>query len=349
MAIYSTNQVRHLYVAKSLATAKVTPASPAATIRPVADDAKTHLYFEVKGATDLMRSDLIPIENIMYAKATKASDLSRDLMGTTVTLDKDINDGEPIPGQDYLLNINIRQYIGMSDRNQTVKFGAVRAFKGMTASKFYLQMAKSLALNFSREVYPLLKFYVATSPTSIVEVTPSTDINKMTGTYTGIVIREVEQDWVLGIKPQEPVYYTVYPAPVKVYGEDREEWASIVNAPYGKLNNGKEIADLEYFCMGDRGDYYRNIGWPNTINTKYLVDSAVPHDVIDLHYFYVGNNEGPQKSEKDITIVVPNASGNSSLTNQIIAAINAASGLQIATLSNAATTSVDAPECEETI
>lgn len=348
MAIYSTNQVRHLYVAKSLANAKVTQESPAATIRPVADDAKTHLYFEVKGATDLMRSDLIPIENIMYAKATKASDLCRNLMGTTVTLDPNINDGEPIPGQDYILNINIRQYIGMSDRNQTVKYGAVRAFKGMTKSKFYAQMAKSLALNFSRELAPMLKFYVATSPASLIEVTPSTDVNKLTGNYTGIVIREVPQEWELGIKSQEPVYYEVYSTTVKVYGEDTI-WANVVNAPYGKLENGKEIADLEYFCMGDRGDYYRNIGWPNVINTKYLVDPEVPYDVIDLHYYYVGNNENPQKSEKDITIVVPNATGNSALTNQIIAAINAASGLQIATLSNATTTSIADPECEETI
>mgnify|MGYP001122123081 CR=1 FL=1 len=92
MAIYSVNQVRHLYVANKLATEKVTPEDKAATIRPVSDEAKSHLYFEVKGATGLMRSDLIPIENIMYAKATKASDLGRDLYGTLVSLDPDVND-----------------------------------------------------------------------------------------------------------------------------------------------------------------------------------------------------------------------------------------------------------------
>lgn len=332
--IFSVNQVRHLYVAKKLATAKVTESDTAATIRPVADNAKSHLYFEYKGATDLMRSDLIPIENIMYAKATKASAMKKKATETTVVLDPSINEGKPIAGQDYILNILIRQYIGMSDRNQTVKFGAVKAYKGMEASEFYLKLAKSLALNFSREIAPLLKFYVTTS-TASTEVTASTDISKLTGTYTGIKITEAEQEWILGIKPQEPVYYQVSSATIKVDG-DELMWAKVTQTEVDGADNGKEIADLEYFCMGDRGDVYRNIGWPNTIPTKYLVDPSVPYDTIDIHYFYVGNNENPQKSEKDITIVVPNSNGNSTLTDSIIGAINTATGLTIAKLGTGA-------------
>lgn len=330
MAIYSVNQVRHLYVANELATDKVTEASKAATIRPVADEAKSHLYFEVKGATDLMRSDLIPITNIMCAKATSSENLKKKAKEVVVELDSDVNEGEPIAGQDYILNINIRQYIGMSDRNQTVKYGAVRAFRGMKASKFYVQMAKSLALNFSREVYPLLKFYV-TSGTSDTEVTAATDISTLTDTYTGIKITEAEQEWVLGVKAQEPVYYDVSSTTVNIDGEE-VTWSSITESMVEGAHNGKDIADLEYFCMGDRGDVYRNIGWPHVINTKYLVDPDTPYDTIDIHYFYEGNNENPQKSEKDITIVVPNSDGASTLTNQIIEAINEATGLEIKTL-----------------
>lgn len=328
--IFSVNQVRHLYVAKKLATAKVTESDTAATIRPVADKAKSHLYFEVKGATDLMRSDLIPIENIMCARATKASDMMKKATKTTVVLNPSVNEGKPLAGQDYILNINIRQYIGMSDRNQTVKYGAVRAYKGMEASEFYLKMAKSLALNFSREAAPLLKFYVTTASAD-TEVTASTDISKLTGTYTGIKITEVEQEWILGVKAQEPVYYQVSSATIKVDG-DELMWATVTQTVVDGAHNGKEIADLEYFCMGDRGDVYRNIGWPQVMNTKYLVDPSVPYDTIDIHYYYVGNNENPQKSEKDITIVVPNEDGASTLTNQIIGAINAATGLEIETL-----------------
>lgn len=327
MAIYSVNQVRHLYVAKSLSSTKVTESSTAGAIRPVADTAKSHLYFEYKGATDLMRSDIIPIDNIICAKATKASDMKKKATQTTITLNSSINEGKPIAGADYILNIIIRQYIGISDRNQAIKYGAVRTYKGMSASEFYLKMAKSLALNFSREASQLLKFYVTTS-TASTEITPTTNISSLTGTYTGIKITEAEQEWVLGVKPLEPVYYQVTSSPVTIDG-DQVLWATITQSSVDGSHNGKEIADLEYFCMGDRGDVYRNAGWPNVINTTYLVDPDTPYDTIDIHYFYQGDNENPQRSEKDITIVVPNSNGNSTLTDSIIGAINTASGLSI--------------------
>lgn len=323
MAIYSVNQVRHLYVANELATAKVTPTSSAGTIRPVADTKKNHLYFEYKGATDLMRSDLIPIDNIMYAKVTKADDLKKKATETTVVLDPDINNGNPIAGQDYFLNINIRQYIGMSDRNQTVKYGSVKAFKGMTASKFYVQMAKSLALNFSKEVEPLLKFYVTTY-SAATEVTASTDITRLTDNYIGIKITEAEQEWILGVKAQEPVYYNAFATSINVDGEELV-WGKVTQTSVDGAHNGKDIADLEYFCMGDRGDVYRNIGWPQVMNTKYLVDASRAYDVLDIHYYYVGNNENPQKSEKDITIVAPQGGR----MNDLVKAVNAATGLSI--------------------
>ena len=57
--------------------------------------------------------------------------------------------------------------------------------------------------------------------------------------------------------------------------------------------------------MGERGDIYRNVGWPNSIPTKYVLDGndANGYDVLDIHYYYEGGGENPQKSEKDITIV----------------------------------------------
>jgi len=71
------------------------------------------------------------------------------------------------------------------------------------------------------------------------------------------------------------------------------------------IRNGKQIADLEYFLMGERGDMYRHLGWPNYVPTKYLVDPTAAYDVIDIHYAYVGANHSVQKSEKTLTIVCP--------------------------------------------
>ena len=68
MATFSTNQVRHLYVAKELKSPHVLAADAAGSIAVKSDTAKNHLYFEYKGADNLMRSDLIDTKNILYAR-----------------------------------------------------------------------------------------------------------------------------------------------------------------------------------------------------------------------------------------------------------------------------------------
>ena len=324
--VFSTNQVRQLYVATELkeGTAHVLATDDAGAIALKTDTAKSHMYFEHKGAGGLTRSDLIDIDKVLYAKATAASALAKKLKKVTVTLDSTVNAGKPIAGQDYILRIVFRQYLGMSDEDQYQKYGMVHAYAGMTASEFYKTLAISLAKNFSREIVPLLKFKIGAT-----EVTPRTKLEDITGDATELVIEEVEQPWTLGTQEQVPVYFEVYPTTV-TFNADERIWGK---AEKGETNttvkDGHLIADLEYFCMGERADQYRNIGWPNSIPTKYLVDPTKEYHVLDLHYAYVGSNECVQKSEKDITIV----STNKSVINGLIDAINTATGLTIASLS----------------
>nr|DAG90851.1 MAG TPA: Structural protein [Crassvirales sp.] len=336
MATFSTNQVRQLYVAKALKTPRVLAADTAGSIAVKNDTAKNHLYFEYKGADNLMRSDLIDIKNILYAKATDADDMAHELKAVTVTLDSEVS-AAPVAGQDYILRIAFKQYVGMSDEDQYFKYGMVHAYAGMTASDFYKKLALSLAKNFSREIVPLVKFILTDSSDEAVPVDATTKESSLTGTYKALVIDEVEQPWRLGIMEQTPVYFEVQPVPVTVNGDERI-WGKVEETdPAGTIANGKKIADLEYFCMGERGDMYRGIGYPNNIPTTYLVDPTVKYNVIDIHYAYVGSNESVQKSEKTITLVVPKVGATNSvsnkLANDIIKAINTATGLSIATLS----------------
>ena len=336
MATFSTNQVRQLYVAKALKTSHVLASDAAGSIAVKNDTAKNHLYFEYKGADNLMRSDLIDIKNILYAKATDADDMAHELKSVTVTLATDVNGGAPVAGQDYILRIVFRQYVGMSDEDQYFKYGMVHAYAGMTASDFYKKLALSLAKNFSREVVPLVKFTLTNSDDEAVPVDATTKESSLTETYTALVIDEVEQPWRLGIMGQTPVYFTVQPTTITVNGDERI-WGTVEDTdPAGTIDNGKKIADLEYFCMGERGDIYRGVGFPNNIPTTYLVDPTVKYNVIDIHYAYVGSNESVQKSEKTITLVVPKVGANNqasnALANSIISAINTATGLTIATL-----------------
>lgn len=329
MGNFSTNQVRQLYVAKALKTPHVLAGDAAGSIAVKNDTAKSHLYFEYKGADNLMRSDLIDIKNILYAKATDANDMAQELKAVTVTLDSNVNGGAPVAGQDYILRIAFRQYVGMSDEDQYYKYGMVHAYTGMTASDFYKKLALSLTKNFSREVVPLVKFVLTNSEDEAVPVDATTKEESLTETYTALVIDEVEQPWRLGVMQQTPVYFTVQPSTITINGDERI-WGVVEDTdPAGVVGNGKNIADLEFFCMGERGDIYRAVNYPHNIPTTYLVDPTKTYHSFDIHYAYVGNNESSQKSEKDITIVCDSKVE----MNKIIAAFNTATGLSIAQLS----------------
>lgn len=234
MATFSTNQVRQLYVALDVETSGHVLASDiAGTIALKNDTAKNHLYFEYKGADNLMRSDLIDIKNILYAKATAPEAMARDLKSVTVALDSNVNGGTPVAGQDYILRIAFRQYVGMSDEDQYFKYGMVHAYAGMDADEFYKVLALSIAKNFSREVVPLIKIEVHSKATKskggfdsngYMVVTPTTKDNGKSDTtnpyYDGtsavvadidsIRITEVEQPWRLGVMAQTPIYCNRY-------------------------------------------------------------------------------------------------------------------------------------------
>lgn len=323
MSIFSTNQARHLYVATALKSPNVIASDAAGSIAVKVDNAKNHLYFEYMGQGGLTRSDLIDTKNIMYAKATSAEKMARDLKTVAVTLAN-----APVEGQDYILKIVFRQFASISDEDIYTKFGMVHAVNGMTASDFYKELALSLVKNFSREGVDLVKISLIDDENAPVELNSLTKAADLDGTYKSLVISEVEQDWVLGTKPQRPVYFDVLPGTITM-GASEVIWgeAEVIEAN-GTVKNGKLIADLEYFCMGERGDQYRGIGWPNIIPTKYMVDASKEYHVLDIHYAYVGSNESVQKSEKDITIVCADKAE----LNKIVTAVNSATGLSIASL-----------------
>jgi hypothetical protein len=61
--------------------------------------------------------------------------------------------------------------------------------------------------------------------------------------------------------------------------------------------------------MGERGDWYRNVGWPHVIQTNYLVPAdstdADGYNVLTIHYKYIGGGDeaASRLSVKDIQIV----------------------------------------------
>ena len=334
--VISINQVRQLYVAKALKsnTAALTTAGD---IVPKADTAKTTLYFQYMSPAGLVSSDKIDIKNVMSAKATSSDALAHKLIRYSVTLDADVS-ATPVAGQNYILRLAFRQYIGLSEEDQYFKYGEVIARSGMTASDFYKKMAISLAKNLENktESTPLVNIYLisaAAAASTDVPVTSATKESDLTATdYNQIIIEETEQPWVLGMMPQAFIPFTPQFLTITVDGEDRLWGVATKVTPKKTVPDGHLMADLEYFCMGARGDIYRGMGYPNIIKTTYLADPDAIYDTLDIHYFYTGSNESVQKSEKTITLITVN-DGSHTAMNALIGAINTASGLTIATLS----------------
>ena len=329
MGVFSTNQNRHLYVANAY-SATVSEASAKGTIggvKVIGEGNEKALVFAYKGADGTMASDRIQLANLSMAKAISAADQIVPLTVKKVVLDPNVNGGDVVVGKDYILRINFRQWIGADEKYQYIKDAAVHATAAMAADskEFYKAMVNALNTAFSRELgasktaNPYLAFSAGTA-----------------GSEDGIYITEKEQAWSLGTESQERVLFSVQPTTVFVNGTD-EIWGVVTDETPAKsaavagstgIGNGKKIADLEYFCMGERGDQYRNMGWPNVIKTDYLVDASKEYNVLEIHHGVRDEGVNSYRSEKDITIVAEN----SSVLNSLIGAINTAAGTSIATL-----------------
>ena len=349
MNIFTANQVNQVYVLKDNSTVvanldashQITKESDLGSIGVGKSADGKSIYFKHYGAGGVTRSDLIDIANIIDIKATVASKMNRNLASAKIELNTEaLSDSKPVAGQDFVLNIEFQNPIGMSPDNKYWKYGVVHSTSSMNASDFYKKLALSIAKNMSREAVQLIKVYVniqGSSPNGgEVEVTPNmaeSDIKVGTGTTANaVILKEVAQDWILGVKQQKPVLFTVNPTYVNAgtaSAPNEVVWGNVtyntgkktvggsdpkntitsdgVPASAGEVTNSKLMADYEYFYMGERGDQYRMVGFPNYIPTTYLVDPTAKYgyDTIAIHFAYVGANHSVQKSEKDITILVP--------------------------------------------
>lgn len=316
MAVFSTNQNRQLFVVGGVAQAYSGIQGNANLGKVfVGEDADGNKYINQNGYGGIVRSDLIDPATIMWANASAPADMEQKLKTVELTLNSNVNSGAPISGEDYVVRINFRQMYGMSDEDIYQKFGAVHAVTGMTAGAFYKEMIYSLVKNFNRLYAPLIDIAVNSASNVVARATKingtiklyKEDGTEISATPNKILFLEKSQvnEWALGTKQLVPVYFDVIPTTVQDAGGNEVVWGTIQEdyTTLTAIGNGYKIADLEYFCMGERGDQYRNIGWPKSIPTKYFADPTKTYYVLDIHYAYQGTCEDIQKSEKTITFV----------------------------------------------
>lgn len=329
MANYSVNQNRHLYVANN---GYVENGTDEATITKVAQTLEKELYFLYNGPDGSLRSDFIPLATITNAVAIDAADNATKMRKVSISLATGINSGAPVVGQDYILGINFKNFFSSGDDSQYYKDAVVHVDSSLdNAKKFFDKMKEALDAAFSREdgatatSNPYLAFSVSGS-----------------GSSAKLVIEEKEQDWNLGTKKQRRIMFDVLPGFIYTGGAD-QCWAKKEatgyyykeETPSTTVGNGKKVADLEWFCNGERGDQYRGMGYPNYIPFKYYTDPSKEYHLIELHFAFVDSGEASYRSEKEITIAVPkgvdsSSSGGTDATytavNAVIGAINTAAG-----------------------
>lgn len=328
MFIGSDNQFRNLYVMKAYKDSESALAAVGDLTLNV-DTAKSNVYLVYKDTEDTITSDLISIKNLLYAKSTKAADMARTLNSQSVTINEN-----PVSGQDYVLNVEVRNFVALGDDSTHIKFGAVHAVKGMTKSDFYKAMAVNLAKNLSREPSPILNVLLTKNDSaasgkkdSEVAVLLNGKMQNLanltaTETYTNIIINEVEQPWRRGVAQVEPVNFNTTCGTVLVDGND-VIWGTIEKEEGAPINNGKQIADMEWFYHGTRGDIYREATYPDNFDFKPLVDETKAYSTLDIHFAYVGPGVEVAKSERTITVVCADAAE----LNKLITAIKTATGV----------------------
>lgn len=318
MAVFSTNQNRQLYVALGYASTLdgIKTNKGYVTVNTDKDGCK---FINQNGHGGIVVSDLIDPKSIMWATASAPEDTEMKLKAVTLTLNSNFNSGNLVSGEDYILRINFRQMYGMSDEDIYQKYGAVHVTSAMvsTPALFWKAMIYSLIKNFSRLYQPLLD--IGTDKNNIVtKATKDTagviHLYTESGTEisnpTALYIAEKSQvgEWALGTKQLVPVYFEVIPTTVTNATGEEGIWGTVTPATGSALPdpvpNGYKFADLEYFCMGERGDQYRMVGWPKVIKTNYFItDPDTEWYCLDIHYAYQGTCEDIQKSEKTVTII----------------------------------------------
>lgn len=334
MFIGSDNQFRNLYVMKTYkGSESALEAVGDATLK--VDTAKNAMYLVYKDTEDNLTSDIIDLKNLLYVKSTKAADMARKLNSQSVTLNAD-----PISGQDYVLNVEVRNFVALGDDSTHIKFGAVHAVKGMTKSDFYKAMALNLAKNLSREPSPILNVSLTKNDSaasgeedSEVAVLLNGKMQnlaalKSTETYTDIIIDEVEQPWRRGVAQVEPVNFNTTCGTILMDGDD-VIWGTVEKEEGDPVNNGKQIADMEWFYHGTRGDIYREATYPDNFEFKPLVDETKAYHTLDIHFAYVGPGVEVAKSERTITVVCADATE----LDKLITAIKTATGVDAGAVS----------------
>ena len=300
MTNFNTYQTRHLYVAKAVD-------SNVDTIGDIAlgtTAENEYFFFKYKNADGLVtRSDLVNPCWIRSVKKTLAADMARPLKMHTIAVDTSAVTLANLVGKTLTCTLTFQEYIDYSPNSTYSVTAAVVGDSTNTANAtaFHKALAIAIAKALPEKAYPLAKVFSNGS-----EVTAKTAPADVTGAAGGVVVVEAPTKYVRGKLNGEPIPFTVAfnlhdgNTGDIVWGSDTVADSNISGNTVMPANY--VVADLEYFCLGERGDVNRGSTWPNNFEPTYMVDLSKNYDIVTVEYYWQGTAENVQKSPRMIQI-----------------------------------------------
>lgn len=233
------------------------------------------------------------IENVLWGKLTTADALATPCKEVTVKINK------VVKGENHIVRVSYPEVFGVGKESWTTK-----TVVGQTTDS----NPDTLQSILKGQLDAILPPYIAVeeSPSGVIKFTANPDT-------TG---------YKRGIRPVVMPDFEVSVNTVVEEGED-VQWAEITVGKATTTVSGKfKLADMEYFALGERGDEYRQMGWPAvTYDADYKIDPKVAqeYDVLVVHFAFAGSNDQSHLSEKDLIIAAPTDKELTILTNIVTA------------------------------
>lgn len=306
MTNFSTNQVMQFYVIGETTTPAVSEVIPGRGVS-----------INIGGK----RTDII--ENVLWGKLTTADALATPCKEVTVSVTAD----DVIGGESYIVRVSYPEVFGAGKEAWTTKTAVAQLKAGVAVS----EIVDAIKAQFD-----------ATLPGYITVGADGTDL-----TFTA------NPDTAGYKRGFRPVVMPDFEVSVNTVVEDGEDvqWAEVTvgvadSQTVLPLSGKYKLADMEYFALGERGDEYRQIGWPAvTYDADYKIDPKVAqeYDVLVVHFGYRGSNDQSHLSEKDLIIAAPTAEGGNAKLLALVTELNKLGGNPIEV------PSVDSPEEDDEV
>tara|TARA_R110002124_G_scaffold62103_1_gene170001 strand:- start:12112 stop:13086 length:975 start_codon:yes stop_codon:yes gene_type:complete len=314
MGLAGQNQVRHIYVGQAPAgtstMALLKSAGVANDLVLLGADGsavaagKAFKLYQKDALGNIISSDTIKADNVLDVRSVAyAAPVLKKVTISALTVDANSL---------YTVNIEIQGHGSLSPEDTYLKQGFYKAAAGNNQEAIVDGLIASLNRNFSREVgatassnrsFTFSK--TGSGATAALVVEGKLDDAGFNGNQKISAYDEFSVD----------ISCATYPTVV------------ITNAGSKGIGTGHQVVEMEHYLLGERGDAYRQSGYPHNIQGPALVSSAAgTYNFIEISYFDEGRDEA-KKSKKGLTIVVPftNLAGNS-LANAVIADLNTVLG-----------------------